>query len=268
MRYLNIPEIKAGYYSFKLIQTGNENYFYKLKEILSSKQILLTSSARKDIQTILENFCYKMVTEGKAEFVREQFLLYKQSIEEGTAKGAKGYISNILFLSIIATGFEAGEFEWTDNFIRDYIDQTKEEIRNDLRYFSIALRAYWKNEYNLSLEALSKVKADDFAFRHNIRSLMLKIFYDLNEDEPFYLHIDSYKHFILNNENINSNVKDQVNKFINYAKRLFVLKNNILTKNKDDAAVIYNSLINEKGLINKIWLIKKAGEILNHEKNN
>lgn len=260
-RFMEIPGIRAGYYSFKLIQTGDEKYFYSLKELLSAGAGQFTISTRKDIQTILENYCYRKVTEGNAEFVKEQFLIYKQSIEEGTAKGAKGYISNILFLSIIATGFESGEFDWTDNFIKNFIDQTKEENRNDIKYFSIALRAYWMKDHNLSLEALSKVKAEDFAFRHNIRSLMLKIYYDLNEAEPFYLHIDSYKHFILNNENIHSTVREQVNKFINYTKKLFVLKNDNLNKSHEETDIIINVLKNEKGLINKIWLIKKANEI-------
>lgn len=259
--FLDIPEVRSGYYSFKLIETGDEKYFYGLKKLLSAGTWQLTPPARKDIQTILENYCYRKVTEGKAEFVREQFLIYKASIEEGTAKGAKGYISNVLFLSIIATGFESGEFEWTDNFIKNYIDQTKEESRNDIRYFSTALRAYWMQDLNLSLEALSKVKTEDFAFRHNIRSLMLKIYFDLNEAEPFYLHIDSYKHFILNNKLVHDKVREQVNNFINYSKRLFTLRNSSGVDTGFELESLRKEISDNQSLINKIWLLKKSREI-------
>ncbi len=260
-RYLEIPHIQAAYFSYKLLQTHEEKYFYPLKDFLEKNFDIISRPERKNIQTVLENYCYSKVTEGNAEFVKEQFLLYKQSVEKGTHVGIVDYISNIFFISLTATGFEAGEFEWVEKFIAEYIHDVKEDLRKDTLHFCNALSFYWKKEYEKSLSELSKVNSEEFAFKHNIKSLTLKIYYDLNETEPFYSHIDTYKHFILNNKIVHDKVREQVNNFINYCKKLFVLKN---TSNPDiefDLNKIQKEISENHALINKIWLLKKAEEL-------
>lgn len=262
-KFLRIPYIEANYLSFKLIQTNDEKYFYLLKDIFKKNFDILSSIERKSIQSVLENYCYTKVTEGKSEFVKEQFFLYRQSVEKGSHKGPVSYISNIFFISIVATGFEAGEFEWVETFIRGNIGEVKEDLRRDTLHFCNALSCYWKKKTEESLTELAKVSTEEFAFKHNIRSLTLKIYYDLNETEPFYSHIDTYKHFILNNKIVHDKVREQVNNFINYSKRLFDLKNSAITDKGFLLNKIKKEISEDHALINKIWLMNKAGELMN-----
>jgi len=262
-KFLEIPYIEAYYYSFKLIQTNNEKYFYQLKDFLDKNIDMISGPIRKNIQTVLENYCYSKVTEGRVEFVKEQFKLYRQSVERGTHKGSVSYISNIFFISLTATGFEAGEFMWVEKFIRENIDDVKEDLRSDTLHFCNALSYYWKKEPEKSLIELAKVGTEEFAFKHNIKSLTLKIYYDLNEPEPFYSHIDTYKHFIMNNKMVHEKVREQVNNFINYSKKLFSLKNAPVSDKGFSIHKIKEEISGNQALINKIWLLKKAEELEN-----
>ncbi len=260
-KFLEVPYIEANYFSFKLIQTNEEKYFHQLKNILKKNFDIISAYERKNIQTVLENYCYSKVTEGKIEFVREQFLLYKQSIEKGSPKGTFNYISNVLFISIVATGFEAGEFEWVEKFISEKISEVKADLQGDTLHFCNALSYYWKKNFEKSLDELAKVGTDEFAFKHNIKSLTLKIYYDLNENEPFYSHIDTYKHFILNNKIVHDKVREQVNNFVNYSKKLFNIKNSSDSDKSFELHKIKNEITENRALINKIWLLKKAEEL-------
>ncbi len=260
-RFLEIPYIECYYSCFKLIQTSDEKYFYMLKDFIKNNFDIIDREERKSIQTVMENYCYSKVTEGRVEFVKEQFQLYKQSVEKGTYKGIVNYISNIFFISLTATGFEAGEFEWVEKFIREYIHEVKEELRQDTLHFCNALSYYWKKNYGKSLGELSKVSSEEFSFKHNIKSLTLKIYYDLNETEPFYSHIDTYKHFILHNKIVHDKVREQVNNFINYSKKLFNIKNTSGPDTDFEVSTIKIEISKNHALINKIWLLKKAEEL-------
>ncbi len=260
-RFLEITYVECYYFCFKLIQTNDEKYFYRLKDFIKNNFNIIDREERKSIQTVMENYCYAKVTEGRVEFVKEQFLLYKQSVEKGTHKGMVDYISNIFFISLTATGFEAGEFEWVEKFITENMHEVKEDLREDTRHFCNALNYYWKKEHERSLIELAKVRSEEFAFKHNIKSLTLKIYYDLNEIEPFYSHIDTYKHFILNNKIVHDKVREQVNNFINYSKKLFDLKNTEKPDKEFDLNKIKKEISENHALINKIWLLKKAEEL-------
>lgn len=265
-RFLDIPNVKSNYLSFKLLQTGKEEYFYKLKDFYELNFRIISKLDRKNIQTVLENYSYAKVTEGKVEFVKEQFHLYKRSVEKGTHKGVSDFISNIFFISIAATGFEAGESVWVEKFIREKINEVHFSQRDDTFHFCNALNSYWKGEYENSLVELSKVVSEEFAFKHNIKSLTLKIYYDLNESESFYSHVDAYKHFILNNKIVHEKVRQQVNNFVNYTKRLFNLRNSTDCDNTFELHKLTREISENHALINKIWLLKKTQEFADQRK--
>jgi hypothetical protein len=260
--YLKIAYIECYYLFFKLIQTNEQHYYFKLKDFLNNKAGEIDESGRKDIYTVLQSYCYKKVMEGKEEFVKEHFSYYKEEVERGAVFGmVKKYIPAALFMSIAATGFEAGEHDWVENFIVRYRGSLSEDIRDDTYNFCTALKLYWGKNYSNALAELSKVSSEEFALKQNIKSLTLKIYFDLNESESFYSHIDSYRHFILNNKIVHEGIRKQVNNYINFSKRLFDLKNRGDADRDADIEILKNEINSNSALINKIWLMKKADEI-------
>ena len=260
-QYLEIPNIEYCYLAFKLIKTNDEYYFYKLKNFFELKFNLIDGTAKKNIYTALQNYALSKVVTGNTKFIRELFQLYKGSVESHTLKGTTSYITNVYFMSIVVIGYEAGEFEWVEKFINNNIDDVKEDVKNDTLHFCRALRAFWDKDYASSLTWLAKVTSEEVSFKHNVKSLTLKIYFDLNETEPFYSHIDSYKHFILNNKHINDRVRVQINNFVNYSKRLFVIKNGGGAEKDIHLEILKKEISGNNELANKIWLLKKVEEI-------
>jgi hypothetical protein len=258
-KYLKIPYIEGYWLSFKLIQAGDEKYFYLLKDFIQRCINEINNDEIKNIFTILENYCYRKITEGRPEFLKEQFLLYRQSVERGNYTSV-GFISSTLFMSIVVIGYEAGEFEWTNKFISEYISEVKEDSRNNTARFCAALKFYWNGNYESSLNELSGVTSEEFSFKQNIRSLTLKIYYELNETEPFYSHIDSYKHFIQNNKFVHNNVREPISNYISFTKKLFDLKNFPKKDSGFELHRLRKEISGTKALINKLWLLRKIDE--------
>lgn len=260
-QFLEIPYIKSYYFSFKLIQTGEDKYFYKLKEFFKNNYSNIDKKEMLDIYTVLENYCYKKIRNGNNEFVKEQFLLYKQSVESGTYKGKKDFISSTFFMSIVVTGYEAEESQWVNHFVKNYISDVIEDSRKNTLHFCNALGLYHRNEYEKSLAELSLVTTEEFSFKQNIKSLMLKIYFALNEQEPFYSHIDTYKHFILRNKLVHDSLRKQINNYINFSKKLFEIKNSIETNIDYELENLKREIIKTQAMINKTWLLKMIDEI-------
>ncbi len=255
-----ITYLKYYYNSFKLARTLDEKYFYELKKIVDSSYDKFRDQDRKDIFTILTNYCYFKINEGELHFKKEHFLLFRENIMRGHYKGSRNYLDHIKYFNVAVTGLEAGELCWVVDFIEKYKSELDDINRENSYNFCRALVYYHQAKYNDAVNWAAKVKADDLSYKHQLKSLYLKIYYDMNETEPFYSHIDSYRHFLLNEKLIPEVTKQVISSYINFTKKLFDIKNRIEEKDFD-LFKIRKDISDNKAMINKSWLLERADKI-------
>lgn len=259
-KYRDITYIQYYYNAFKLAKTQNEIYFYNLKKIANSKYETLSATEKTDIFSILSNYCYYKINKGELKFKTEQFLIIKESIERGYHNSERGFLSHIQYLNAVITGIGAGEISWVENFIEQYKHELDNVNRENAHNFCCSLVYYHKKEYNDALNWAAKVKTDDLSYKHQLKSLYLKIYYDMNEIEPFYSHIDSYRHFLMNEKHVPELTRNVIGSYVSYAKKLFDIKNK--TAERDfDLMKIQKEISDNKSMINKVWLLEKIEEI-------
>ncbi|HJY64462.1 MAG TPA: hypothetical protein VJ455_09930, partial [Ignavibacteria bacterium] len=255
-----VPYINYLYNTHKLVSTGEEKYFYALKNIFHHKYTSLGENDKRNLFSLLGNYCYVKTNTGELKFVNEQFVIIKTSIEHGYYKIGEGFISHLMFMNTVITGLEAGETGWVKNFIEKYKIELDHINRENTYIFCKALIYYWEKDYNKALDYAAKIKTGDTSYKHQIKSLYLKIYFDLPDTESFYLHIDSYKHFISADSNISKQVNTALGNYINYAKKIFDLK---MKPNTEDADIelLKREIIKNKAMVNKPWLLRKIEEL-------
>jgi hypothetical protein len=248
------------YNAFKLARTQDEKYFYALKSIVYTLYDHFRDQDRKDIFTILTNYCYFKVNKGELNFRKEQFLLFKENITRGFYKGSRNYLDHIQYSNVVVTGIDAGEINWVEEFIEKYKAELDDTNRENSYNFSRALVFYHKTQFNDALNMGAKVRTDDLSYKHQLKSLYLKIYYDMNEIEPFYSHVDSYRHFLLNEKHIPEVTRNVINSYVNYTKKLFDIKNR-LGERDYDLFKIRNDISDNKAMVNKSWLLERIDKI-------
>ena len=82
----------------------------------------------------------------------------------------------------------------------------------------------------------------------------------MNETEPFYSHVDSYRHFLLNEKHIPEVTRNVINSYVNYAKKLFDIKNRVGEPDYD-LYKIRNDISDSKAMVNKSWLLERIDKI-------
>lgn len=259
-KYKDVIYIQYFYNAFKLARTQDEKYFYELKKIADSSYNLLEEKGKKDIFTLLTNYCYYKINKGELKFRKEQFQLHKENILRGNYKGERKFLDHIKYISVVVTGIDAGELEWIEDFVEKYKKELDDTNRENTYNFSRALIFYHHELYNNALDWAAKVKTDDLSYKHQLKSLYLKIYFDMNETEPFYSHVDSYKHFLMNQKHIPEVTRDVIGSYVGFAKRLFDIKGNIAEKDFE-LVKLKKELDENKSMINKAWLLGKAEEI-------
>ena len=260
-KYLDNNYIKYYYYTFRLLRTNDEKYYILLKEFADSGSGGLSLLEIRDIYTALLNYCYFKLSSGEDNFIRELFLLITKMIEKNVYTNQAGNIPNVFFMNAVTTGLESGEISWVEKFIAEKGELLKDDSKIDTLNFCRANLSYFKKEYDLSLKYLAMISTDDMSYKLNIRSVYLKLYFDMNEIEPFLSHVDTYRHFMSGNRLVPEHLKDPVNNYINFTNRIFFAKNKIGKHNEYDLPVLKREIKESKILINRPWLLKKIEEI-------
>jgi hypothetical protein len=260
-RFLENVYIKCLYYNFKLLRTQQEKYYFLLRDITQSDFGRLPREIKRDTFIALANYCYIRISKGDDEYVREIFLNNREMIRNDLFTTAAGNIPNVFFMNVVTTGLECGEQEWVDRFITENGHRLKDDSREDTLNFCLANLSYFKGDYGSSFRLLAKIKTDDMTYKHNVRSLTLKLYFDTNEIEPFLSHIDSYRHFIAGNKLVFDKIKDSLNNYISFSKRIFSIKNRIGKYDEDDLPNLKREIMECTPLINRPWLLRKIAEL-------
>lgn len=259
-KYKDITYIQYYYNAFKLAKTKEEKYFYELKLISDTEYEKLSLKEKGSIFTLLTNYCYYKINKGELSFRKEHFLIYKEKIERGDYKGEMNFLSHILYLNVVITGIDAGEIKWVEGFVEQYKNELDKINMENTYNFSHALLNYHHKNYSLALERASKVKTDDLSYKHQLKSLYLKVYYDMNETESFYSHVDSYRHFLTNEKHIPAATKDVLGNYVLFTKKLFDVKNNKAEKDFE-LYKLKKEITENKLLVNKQWLLERAREL-------
>jgi hypothetical protein len=208
------------------------------------------------------NYCYLRVMHGDLDYIKEQFFIYKTNIESGFYKQQHNFLPHILYLNTMILGLEAGESKWVEDFIERKINELNLEIRENLKNFSYSLINLHKRNYDKALEYSVVIQTNDIGIKHQIKSLMLKIYFEKNDMEGFYSHIDSYRHFISNDKLISDDNKKMFSNYINYSKKLFDIQNlNQDFESEFQLKKLKEEIIGNTFMINKSWLLNRINKM-------
>lgn len=162
------------------------------------------------------------------------------------------------FKNILLSAISLNKLNWAEKFTNEYIEKVQPEFRESMLFYSIALLHFEKKEFQKSLENLAKVKYEYFTLKMDVKSWMLKIYYELGYYEPAFSLMDSFKHFLLNNKSLSEHFKERNLNFLKCAGDLIKLKSGF---NKSDIAEIENDLKIKSNIVHKDWLLQKIGQL-------
>ena len=237
--------------------SADSSTYYKVRNRITE---LVGELNRQDLYNIisaLKSYCVQRELEGKSGFHYERFELNKLSLELDVYSFSEHMQIND-FRNFLNVALLFKEYDWAENFINEYSDKLRPDMRSNAVYHARASLAFSRKDYDTARTFLSKVKADSLFFKHDIKRMELVICYEKEEYTAAVEMIDSYKHFLKSNKGVSELRKDAVWNFLNAAMDIIKIKTGASRKSPGSVTA---KLAAMQPISNKAWLIEKAAEL-------
>ena len=266
--FKDCPPVAVYYQILKtLMEENDEKHYYILKETLDHNIRYFSPDEAIAIFGYAQNYCIKKVNSGDSKFLVELFQLYKMQIEKDVLDGQ--YMSQWEFKNIVSAGLRLEEYDWISGFIRDYKERIAPEHRDNAYTYNSASFYYSTDEYDKALRLLQSVEFTDVYYHLGAKSMILKMYYDLQEEESLLSLIEAFNIYLRRNKLISGYQRNVHLNLIRFTKRTFKLRTRQIVNKRSvqgrDIKKLRKSIMEKKEITNLEWLLSKVDEIASEQ---
>jgi hypothetical protein len=247
---------------------ADDELYYNLKKMIMKNKKVLSENDYKNFCTELYNYSVRRRLKGIDGFPQESMNMLKILVNENIIF-TDGYLSAHSYINIVSKAFFEKEFEWAEKFIYNYHNKVIPAHRENAYHYNLSVLNYKKGTmtddpeekktfFIESQRHLIMVKSEDHFYMIKIKKLLLIIYYELKYINNLIYTIDSFSHYLNNNDNILAEMKESNRNFIQMLRKL-VRANDRMTK--FDKEYLKKQITSLKNLDFRNWLLEKAEEL-------
>lgn len=252
--YLKLPAIAVYYHAFHaLFDLRDESSFAELKKLLYSSIKKFNDSEQRDIYILAINYCIRRLNTGDKQFMRVVFELYQNGLKDEVFIENK-ILSRWTYNNIIIAGLKLKEFDWVEWFIYEYKNSLDEKTGEDSFYFNLAKFYFEKRDYKKAMPLLIQTKYDDLLHNLGAKTMLSKMYYELQEWSALDHLLDSFKVYISRKKDIGYHKENYMN-IINFIKKL----TQINSYDKKAIEILKSNIAATKILTEREWILEQLG---------
>jgi len=249
------PALSLYYYGIQVLQSPtNEQVFQQFTQTLFAHSTLFPEEEARDLYLLAINFGVRQVNEGQRSYFPKVMELYRSGLEQGYLL-RNGVLSRFTYHNIVATALQIGELSWAEAFIEEWTNKLERRFRDRMYHFNRAKIAYAGQRYAEALPLLQQANYHDPLLNLGARTLLLKIYFELEEWEVLQSHLDAFQNYLRRKEGITYHRTNYRN-LIRYTRQL--LKTQL--ESKAQRAKLRDRILQETTLTEKAWLLRQLGE--------
>jgi len=249
---LKIPAIAIYYYCYRMLQNSeSEENFQAFKQELLINGHLFKNEEVQGLYLLAINYGIRRVNDGHRQYFKDIMDFY----QEGLAKEyllQNGVLSRFTYTNIVSVALQIDMSSWAEKFIAEWTPRLERRYRERMFSFNRAKIAYHIKDFNAAIPLLQRANYHDLLLNLGARTLLLKIYYELDEFDLLQSHLDAFSSYLRRKDGLSYHRTNYRN-LIRYTNRLLSL--NFL----DKAAVLAfkENVKNEEILTEKVWLLKQ-----------
>lgn len=219
---LETPAISVYFYCYKIITEAKSEYWFgQLRKAITAHSGKFQAAEKRDITLLAINYGIKKLNTGDPFFRRETFELYRLSFAEGYLLEDK-IMPEPMYYNVVSLAVKNKEFEWAEQFATDYKKYLNPNFRNPLYYHSIGLLQYEQGQLAQSLQSLALVDTKVSFVLLAVKSLQIKIYYELNEVDALDNLLESFRVYLQRRKDLGYR-KENFENLVGFVKRLLAL---------------------------------------------
>jgi hypothetical protein len=251
------PAVRIYYHILKtLTHPDDERWYFNLKKLLADNVSRFSKPELNDMYIFARNYCAKRINKGDLRYLSEVLDLYKALLKDGIIY-QEDWLSQWDYKNIVSVALRLEEFEWTEQFIREFKQRLRPEHRDNAYTYNLALLHYHLGKYGRTLELLRDVEFTDVYYHLDCNSLLLKTYYETEATRPLLSLIDAFYAYLRRNKLISAYQKEGYSNFLKFFKKLMKVR----YMDRETAVRVREEIESTKFVANLSWLLKKVDEV-------
>ncbi|OWY20696.1 hypothetical protein C7N43_00420 [Sphingobacteriales bacterium UPWRP_1] len=254
---VSVP-VKAYYLLVEMLATGNEKFYLQLKLLLKDFAPQLPDNDVRNCYINLENYCMKAIRDGNEHYLTELLHVYQTEMQLNThLNPGETTVSVMWLVNAVLIALRTGNIVWAETTLQQCYLNLPQQVQPDIYHFCMANICFYQKKYALAMQFLAVAHPNYYYSTMDIKCLLLRIFYEIDEFDLLYAQIDTFKHYLSNNEdNFPPQRIANTGNFVKFTARLAKLKEYRLKDAEIAAEIAACSQITFRD-----WLLAKAKEI-------
>lgn len=201
----------------------DQGVYQHLKGLLADFGSQLAPEEARGVYSHIQNYCIRRVNIGKLEYLQELFDLYQQQLNSGQILH-EGELDHTSFKNIVTAGLRIKAFDWVSDFIENYRERVQERYRDNVYHFCKADMYYSQGENKQAIRLLNTVTFTDVFYQLSARTLLIKLYVEMEEYESLYYALDAFERFLRRDKRIARERRESHRNFVTCCRRLAKLR--------------------------------------------
>lgn len=200
--YLESPAIHAYVLIFRALQTPEiEAHYLTWIEWLEANSQQFSPREAADMYNYAQNYCVRRINQGDSGYLERLFHLFDQLLTKDLVL-EEGYMDHRKLKNMVTVGIRLRAFEWVDTFLHNYREKLLPAYQQDAYLFNLASLRYAQALHSDALNLLQQIAFSDVFYDLSARSLMIKIYYETDEDAALEFLLDTFRIYLQRNRAI------------------------------------------------------------------
>lgn len=263
--YAQTPAILLYYQLYRMFSETDHRYYHEARTTLLAAKPLLPPAELAAIYNYFQNYCIREINRNEDVFLEELFELYQIQLDQDLLSEG-GYLPEWHYKNITTTAIRLDKLDWARHFLEQYKEKLRPELAENAYRFNLAAYFHACEAYDKVLELLTQVTYSDIRYSLGAKALLLRTYYELEEDEALFSLVDSFRQFLQRHHLLadsRRNGYDHLFRFTRKAAQLRAASGFTPSKKiRQDLDQLAREIEKAPAVFNKSWLQQKVRELM------
>jgi hypothetical protein len=260
-RYASYPAVTLYYKIILMLRNAEtDQHFRDLKQQIRENYRFFGKDEQRSLFGYLQNHSIRKINAGVQEFYRELLDIYQYMIDAGLMAGDNINLQWDL-KNMISIALRLGEHAWALATINNTKPDLPADIAQNAYTYNLANYYYETRDYKKATRLLQSVEFKEVYYSLDARAMLLKIYFEQEEDEAFYAHSVAFKTWLSRNKLISKDTLTIYGNMVKYAQKIFIFKMQLpylRKKNQKKIEALKSALSSTKQIGNLNWLMREV----------
>lgn len=259
--------IRVYYLVYKTLENPeDEEGFVQLAKLLEASGKEFVLSELQTFYQFAQNYCIKKLNSGNTAYAEKLFGIYETMLKNNILIADDGTFSVWDYKNIVTLSLRLKKEKWCRDFIEKYVPLLAKKERENAYAYNLAYYYAHIEDYSEAKKLLQRVEFSDLFYQLGSRSILLKCYYELRDEESFLAHCLSFQKFLERNKTVSDYQKKVHLNLILYTKKVFRVsirrEQSRSSVSKKEIGSLKEKIVNIKAINNLQWLLEKTEEML------